>query len=364
MNSSPPSPQPSVLLIGPKSIRDETGGTIVSFEALVAAFGQSGRCRFQVVSTTRQRRNLSWPRRTWNATFAFLRIVLNVARSIRRHDVVMLNIAPSSLTVLGTCIWLLCKVARKPMFVRIFGGNFEDVYDGFGPIARRLADRTYLNVRGLLLQTNELVARFSSCPGVRWFPTTREMPVQPSRPNRPCRKLIFISQLFPTKGWVEALAALDHLPPDCTLDVYGPLVADTDLSAFKKHSNAQYHGAIQTEHVPRILAEHDLLVFPTYYFGEGYPGIIIEAFQCGLPVVATQWKAIPELVIDGTNGLLIPPRAVTPLVQAIRKLIDDPALYHRLTDGAMQRGEEFRTSRLQSRLERWLREAINDSVAA
>ncbi len=46
----------------------------------------------------------------------------------------------------------------------------------------------------------------------------------------------------------------------------------------------------------RTLSEHDLLLFPSYFRGEGYPGIIVEAFQCGVPVAAAGWSAIPELI--------------------------------------------------------------------
>jgi glycosyltransferase involved in cell wall biosynthesis len=63
----------------------------------------------------------------------------------------------------------------------------------------------------------------------------------------------------------------------------------------------------------------DLLVLPSYT--EGLPNVILEAFSCAKPVVATQVGGVPEIVENGRNGLLIPPGRPDLLAQAVEKCL-------------------------------------------
>jgi N,N'-diacetylbacillosaminyl-diphospho-undecaprenol alpha-1,3-N-acetylgalactosaminyltransferase len=77
------------------------------------------------------------------------------------------------------------------------------------------------------------------------------------------------------------------------------------------------------------LAITDVFVLPSYY-REGIPVTVLEAMAMGLPVVATDVPGCREAVVAGETGFLVPPRNVDELVQAIRKLVEDPALRRRM----------------------------------
>jgi glycosyltransferase involved in cell wall biosynthesis len=72
-----------------------------------------------------------------------------------------------------------------------------------------------------------------------------------------------------------------------------------------------------------ILPAFDVFALPSRY--EGLPTAIVEAMICGVPVVATAVNAVPDLVVPGETGLLVPPRRPGRLASAIRHLIDSPA---------------------------------------
>jgi glycosyltransferase involved in cell wall biosynthesis len=76
--------------------------------------------------------------------------------------------------------------------------------------------------------------------------------------------------------------------------------------------------------VAAILAAADIFVLPSYF--EGLPMSIIEAMLTGLPVVASDISGPREQVIPEETGLLVPPRAVEPLADALARLVRDPAL--------------------------------------
>ena len=83
------------------------------------------------------------------------------------------------------------------------------------------------------------------------------------------------------------------------------------------------------------LAITDIFVLPSYR--EGAPVAVLEAMAMGLPVVATDVPGCREAVVHGETGFLVPPRDVDELVQAIQKLVEDPALRQRMGQASRAR---------------------------
>jgi glycosyltransferase involved in cell wall biosynthesis len=67
---------------------------------------------------------------------------------------------------------------------------------------------------------------------------------------------------------------------------------------------------------------------------DGIPNVLVEAMRMGIPVVSTAVSGIPELVIDGETGLLVPPRDAGALAGALARLLDDAGLRRRLAAAA------------------------------
>jgi glycosyltransferase involved in cell wall biosynthesis len=93
----------------------------------------------------------------------------------------------------------------------------------------------------------------------------------------------------------------------------------------------------ERDDVPELLASAD--VFALSSRSEGLPLSILEAMAAGLPVVATAVGGIPELVVDGETGLLVPPGDAQALADALRRLLGDPSLRRRFGDAARERAE-------------------------
>jgi glycosyltransferase involved in cell wall biosynthesis len=90
--------------------------------------------------------------------------------------------------------------------------------------------------------------------------------------------------------------------------------------------------------IPEVLGAADVVILPSD--GEALPTVLIEAACASRPVVATSVGGIPEVVIDGHTGVLIPVQNPTALAAAIRTLLADRALARRLGDQARQRAIE------------------------
>jgi glycosyltransferase involved in cell wall biosynthesis len=90
-----------------------------------------------------------------------------------------------------------------------------------------------------------------------------------------------------------------------------------------------------TPNSPALIAlyhESDLFCLPTR--GDCLPMVLSEAGAAGLPAVSTAVAAIPEIVLDGETGLIVPPDDVAALTRALRRLVDDAALRRRLGTAA------------------------------
>lgn len=87
-------------------------------------------------------------------------------------------------------------------------------------------------------------------------------------------------------------------------------------------------GALDETDVAKAFARADIVIVPS--LSEGLPVVIMEAMACGLPVIASAVDGIPELVVDGQTGLLVPPADPVALADAIERLSGNPALKARL----------------------------------
>ncbi len=79
-----------------------------------------------------------------------------------------------------------------------------------------------------------------------------------------------------------------------------------------------------TDAVPQLMAALDIFVLPS--FGETYGLVVIEAMAMEKPVIATNAGGLPEIIIDGKTGLLIEPRNVEAVANAIEKILEDEKL--------------------------------------
>ena len=130
------------------------------------------------------------------------------------------------------------------------------------------------------------------------------------------------------KGNVDVLDALAQLAPQAPR---ARLLIAGARNPAALHEQAEARGVRDRVHVlgyrediPEILRASDCCVDASWE-GHGLTGALREALAVGTPVVATDLEGNPELVRHGDTGLLVPPRDVRALADAILALADDPA---------------------------------------
>lgn len=126
-------------------------------------------------------------------------------------------------------------------------------------------------------------------------------------------KLCTFSRVMEEKGIEDAIEAVTNINTNkgrviYTLDIYGaidPTYKERFESILKKSKDfIQYRGVIAYDQSVDVIKHYFLLLFPTYYYGEGFAGTLLDAFAAGVPVLATNWKHNGEIIKDGQNGFL------------------------------------------------------------
>lgn len=138
-----------------------------------------------------------------------------------------------------------------------------------------------------------------------------------------------VCRLIEQKGVTYALQAFARLAsdfPESHLVIAGEGVLRPQLEAEARALaiNERVHFIGWCEDVTAVLAGLDMLLAPSLW--EGFGLVFLEAMNAQLPIIASAVSAIPEIVVDGETGLLVPPRDVDALVGALRTLLMDAPL--------------------------------------
>ena len=323
------------------------GGDTRHFARLVADLSASEAFALRVINTSRGSAHSNFVRNL----VVSLRTLAKIALELKDVDVVSYHASDRGMFLFGPVVVALCNVARKPSVLRVFGGSFGDSFRRQSKIRRAITRRTVLSCSVMLLQTKRAVREIqaSARAQVKWFSTYIETPERSSGTDPThgrsgdgtCTRFAFFGHLWRTKGIETLLESAAAMPERCTIDIYGPT---DEYSAEQINQRGlgrvRYCGFLSHAQVGEKLWEYDCLVLPTFHPGEGYPGVIAEAFAHGLPVIATNWLAIPEIV-DEECGILIAPQDTSAFIGAIAALRDDPQLWRRLKAGARHRAGRF-----------------------
>ncbi len=114
----------------------------------------------------------------------------------------------------------------------------------------------------------------------------------------------------------------------------------TLVSRYSLNYNVEFVGFVAD--VEKILDDARILIAPSV-IEESFGRVIVEAFACGVPVIATKVGGFQEIVEDGKDGLLVEPRSPESISDAILKLLKDSDLADRLVKGGRRKVETLYT---------------------
>ena len=166
-------------------------------------------------------------------------------------------------------------------------------------------------------------------------------------------KILFVGRHIERKGITYLIEAAKYLPRDNfeirivgVGDLTEQLKAQAGLlnEIEKSSANIVFTGKLSPEDLANEYKTANVFVLPAIVDSkgdtEGLGVVLIEAMELGLPIVASNVGGIPDVVIDGESGILVPEKDPVALADAFKKLAADPSFTEQLLAGARKRISE------------------------
>lgn len=276
--------------------------------------------------------------------------IFNMLSKIYKCNKLVYIPAQNNLKYLFPLLYLLCRIKRCEILYFVVGGWIGDFLK-----TKKIHIALLSRIRAILSESSILTKTLISeyhFKNVITFPNFRIHSFVPDPlVHHNIFRIVFMSRINRMKGidYVFKIAnnfnKLQNPNRPVIIDFYGPIEIEDKYYFFdniSKYSNVSYKGILQPENIYNTINKYDLMIFPTRYFTEGFPGTILDAYIAGLPIVATNWKYAHDFIRQGKTGLIVPfDNSEDEFVQAVIKLYEDSELLLEMKKNAFKQSIDF-----------------------
>jgi glycosyltransferase involved in cell wall biosynthesis len=254
---------------------------------------------------------------------------------------------------------LAATLCRRPLVYHVHGPAAQDSTRGWSNRVNAWIERLGLTGVSQLITVSDSLAQHMCGLGYdpnliaivpNGVPSNAALP-QRDPPREPWT-LGTIALFRPRKGTevlIDALAALRSQGFDVRLRAVGAFETAAYEAALKNHVerlklDSVVHWTGFTRDVDAELQQMDVFVLPSL-FGDGLPIVVLEAMSAGVPVVATRVQGVPEVIRDGTDGVISNPGSPQDLARAIGRVLRGELSWPVLRQNALSRQSKLFSDR-------------------
>jgi glycosyltransferase involved in cell wall biosynthesis len=340
MSDAPLSTLPVVLLLGPN--RSAVSGVSTHLDLLFSAgLGQQFKLKqFQVGSEGHRESRLE-------RLFRLLASPIALAATLiaERAEMVHINTSLNRRAYWRDLVYMVVtRLSGARVIYQVHGGDLPRKFARHNRVLSALL-RSSLSLADVIvvLAQSELEAYREFIPDadIRVIPNAIDCApyAKLQREHRDAQaalRLIYIGRLSRQKGLCEALNGLhlarsEGVSANLVIAGSGPDEATLRqlVERLELTSAVRFAGPVFGEAKRALLAESDVLLFPTY--AEGLPYALLESMAAGVPAITTRVGAIPDVVVDGVHGIFVAPRTIPAIAQGIKKLAGDRTLLAKMS---------------------------------
>lgn len=256
---------------------------------------------------------------------------------------------------------VMLRVLGKPIHVRVAGGGFDNYYFELSVWKRSLIRWALRRAETVIVETKlvgrRMASEFPSNMKVmaNWIDLHGVVPRARAQKSTGPLRFGFVAEIRAEKGVASLLEAFEQVRAEliaaginASLELVGPVrneFASAFTSLLQRYGAGVTHiGQMTIEDLIPWIVKQDVLVLPTVFSNEGYPGVVLEAMALGVPLIVSRWRALPEVVVHEHNGLLCEPGDTASLAAQMYLLARNPALRLRLGNQGKIDGAKFRAT--------------------
>ena len=317
-------------------------------------------------------REAGWPVRTTSSRIGRLPRTLEMIWSVLfwrdQYDVAQVDVYSGAAFLWAAATVALLYALGKPCVLSLHGGNLPAL------------ERRWPNLVRKVLQTAAVVTAPSSYLVREMSEARRDIRMVPNSLDLPRYQFIARSNPAPRLIWLRAFHAVydpESAPavlalvlvefPEATLTMIGPDKGDGSLARTRAtgerlgvSSRLKIVEGVPKQRVGEVLNLADIFLNTTTV--DNAPVSVAEAMACGLCIVSTNAGGIPDLIEDGTEGLLVPSGDAAAMAAAVICVLRDGSLAARLSRAARRRAEGYGETAVLNEWDRILREAARVGV--
>ncbi len=333
------SPRTRILMIGPAL--DVKGGVSSVEIAIIENLSSEFEVDFlpSYTDTSRLRAGL-----------ILLKAMAAIPFRARRAAIVHIHFSKGGSTLRKAILAKLVLLSRRPLVLHSHASSY-DFYHSLRGIAKAWVS-SFLGSATRFIALSESWAEKYAALGVPKgrivvMPNPVVMPKDvEQRQGRDTVTFVFLGEMGTRKGafdLAEAFLRVSSERPQARLVMAGNGDVEKVRQMVAKNDAATIYGWIDAVERDRLLRAADVFVLPS--FDEGLPMSMLEALGHGLPPIVTPVGGIPEVIVDGRNGLMVTPGKVDEIAAAMIRLIDHPDDREAIATAARATGEQYDVSR-------------------
>lgn len=254
------------------------------------------------------------------------------------HLILLSLIHPQAIIVVSSNSWesnIIIKVLdffkqTKRIRFWVAGGSFHEF------VGKSYSIELFKKLYAIYVQSPKMVMAMKQkgFENVYYVPNSKRIDylptIQPKQTNNEI-KFVFLSRVHPDKGCgliFDSVKRLNEIvgSQKFSVDFYGEIFPEYKqefLQLVSSYRNVSYKGFLNLTEKEGYdtLAQYDVMLFPTYWHGEGFPGVVIDAYISGLPIIASDWNFNTDVVTENT-GVIIPHHDQKRLEEEMMKFIN------------------------------------------
>ena len=287
--------------------------------------------------------------------------LLRMLKLLMNCDSLVYLPAQNNLTYIFPFIYVLSLVKKFDILYIVIGGWLSSYLKN-----KRIHRYMLSHIKGMFLENSSVYKEMKERYSLQNVYISSNFRIHSFVPlvsfNQNQFRVVFMSRIMMEKG-IDTVFLLakklseKYMEGQVIIDFYGQ-IAEKDKIYFeeqvRENSIISYKGELAPVEIYQTLTTYDLLILPTKYMTEGFPGAILDAYISGIPVVVSNWNNSREYVDDGKTGYICDVNNVNDFYDKIEYLYMNRSLLEQMKVFAHEKSKEFHADKIWEQLKCFL----------